>query len=288
MSKFRSLQIILARIFLSRYPFEKGRIFFTKLLVPNLPNRSSFNFKYGKFIDVSIKKWPSGYFDLFVYGEMEKQEVYFWKKFINKGDIVIDVGANYGYWTMVASKLVGENGKVLSFEPIESTFKVLESNITASKLNNVLLYSLGLSNVNTKTTFNLSSEDEIGAQTSQGGQSIVNWDLVQNVELVTLDSIYNGKVKLVKIDIEGGELFALKGMEELLKLHQPFITFEWNVLTAEPMDYHPVDIISYLESLDYTIRIVSEDKLVDFDQELFPKERVLMLWALPKTKISVK
>jgi FkbM family methyltransferase len=288
MFKFRSLQIILARFFLSRYPFEKGRIFFTRFLVPDLPNRSSFNFKYGKFKDVSIKKWPSGYFDLFIYGEMEKQEVRFWKKFISKGDIVIDVGANYGYWTMVASKLVGESGKVLSFEPIESTFKVLERNISASKLNNVLLYSLGLSNVNTKTTFNLSSEDEIGAQTSQGGQSIVNWDLVQDVELVTLDSIYKEKVKLVKIDIEGGELSALKGMVQLLKLHQPFITFEWNVLTAESMGYHPFDIISYLEQLGYIIRIVSEDKLVDFEQELFPKENVLMLWALPKTKTSLK
>lgn len=134
-----------------------------------------------------------------------------------------------------------------------------------------------------KTTFNISSQDGIGGQSSQGFPKLVAFDIKQEVELVTLDGLINidNRVSLIKIDIEGGELFALQGMEQLLRAQQPVVTFEWNVLTAQAMGYHPDEIINYMESLNYKIRIVENNSLAEFAQEKYPTERVLMLWALP-------
>jgi FkbM family methyltransferase len=285
----KKIRIRLARFVLSHWMFPRGIHCLTKIMLFNLkeiPENATFKFKYGIFSNVSIKRWPWGYWDLFFYGEMEKDELLFWKKIIRKGDTVVDVGANFGYWTLVGSKIVGNNGKVLSFEPIEKTFKTLSRNISASNARNVSLYNLGLSNHNFQTHFNLSSKDDISGSSSQGGQTIVNFDTKQIVNLVSLDGLINNvnSVRLIKIDIEGGELFALMGMEKLLKVQHPVITFEWNVLTAEAMGYHPDNIILYLESLNYKIRIVHGNKLIKFDKSKFLTERVLMLWALHKTE----
>lgn len=283
------LHIGLARFILSNWPFSRGIHALSKIMLfanISFPDKATFSFKYGKFENVSIKKWPWGYWDLYIYGVMERDELYFWRKLIRKGDIVIDVGANYGYWTLVASKLVGNSGTVLSFEPIDSTYETLLKNISASNVNNVTIYKQGLSNKTETTFFYSLSSDDIGSQSSQGQQSILDFDNKQQVDLVTLDGVIKTKksVKLVKIDIEGGELNALKGMEQLLKDSQPYITFEWNILTAESMGYHPDQILSYLESLNYTIRIIDNKKFKIFSKNMYAKERVLMLWALPNNK----
>jgi hypothetical protein len=81
----KKVRIIFARFILSNWPFPRGIHLMTKILLPNpeiLPEKASFKFKYGKFIDVSIKKWPWGYRDLYLYGVIEKDELYFWKKIL--------------------------------------------------------------------------------------------------------------------------------------------------------------------------------------------------------------
>ena len=76
----KEFKLRIARLILSNWPFPRGIHFMTKLLLPNpggFPDKSTFKFKYGKFDNVSIKKWPWGYWDLYIYGEMEKDELYF-------------------------------------------------------------------------------------------------------------------------------------------------------------------------------------------------------------------
>jgi FkbM family methyltransferase len=181
----------------------------------------------------------------------------------------------------VGSRLVGNRGQVLSFEPVDKTFDILSRNIVASNVDNVQLHKLGLSNQNLKTTFNISSHDGIGGSSSQGFHKVVEFDIQQEVEIVPLDRIIktDNRVSLIKIDIEGGELYALQGMEQLLRAQQPDVTFEWNFLTAQAMGYQPDDIITFLESLNYKIRIVDNKNLIVFEKNKYPKERVLMLWA---------
>jgi hypothetical protein len=177
-NSFKYIRLSLARLFLQNYPFSRGLNFFTNLLlygISKLPDKASFSFKYGFFIDVSINKWPLGYWDLFLYGIQDKNEVTIWKKFLSKGDVVIDVGANFGYWTLVASKLVGNSGKIFSFEPVNSIYEKLNKNVIKSKANNVFSYRKGLSNINKKEVFNIASSDDSGTRSSQGKQIFLQY-----------------------------------------------------------------------------------------------------------------
>jgi hypothetical protein len=134
------------------------------------------------------------------------------------------------------------------------------------------------------------SSDEIGSQSSQGVQSGLNFDLSQEVDVVTLDSIISTvtPVKLIKIDIEGGELFALYGMKMLLMEQKPILVFEWNVKTADAMGYHPDEIIQFLNSLNYDIKINQRRRLINFSKQDYPTNAVMMIWALPVKQTQLK
>jgi FkbM family methyltransferase len=67
-------------------------------------------------------------------------------RFIKQGDVVIDVGANIGYYTVLFSKLVGDDGKVIAFEPTTHFGEVLRRNIETNNLSNVEVIDFGLSN----------------------------------------------------------------------------------------------------------------------------------------------
>ena len=284
MNSYTTIRVRIAKFFLRLYPLPVGRTIFSNLLLlgTKLPDRSSFEFDFGRFENVSIKKWPYGYRDLLLFGRMEEDELFFWEKYINNGDSIIDVGANFGYWTLVGSKLVGSKGNVYSFEPIISTSESLELNLKSSGINNVNIFKFGLSDEDKVVKFNISSTDDIGSQSSQGEQLGVSFDVCQDVRLKRLDDILteNTSIKLIKIDIEGGELFALKGMINLLKRCSPIITFEWNFNTAKSMGYDPIEIIEYLKTFGYSISIISGKKMISFDRSNYAHDRVLMLWAI--------
>ena len=63
---------------------------------------------------------------------------------IKKNDIVIDIGANIGYYALIESQLVGKNGKIYAIEPIKSTYKTLQTNVKFNHLENIATYQLAI------------------------------------------------------------------------------------------------------------------------------------------------
>jgi len=63
----------------------------------------------------------------------------FFKSEIKKGDVVFDIGANIGYFTLIFAKLVGENGKVFAFEPSPDVFAILQKNVEINGYKNIVL-----------------------------------------------------------------------------------------------------------------------------------------------------
>ena len=85
----------------------------------------------------------------------------FLKKYkFREGDIIIDAGAYFGYFTILAAKKVGKTGKVIAFEPDPRNYKILQKNVAAAGLNNVIIVKKALFNKNTKYQYpkNLLSE----------------------------------------------------------------------------------------------------------------------------------
>jgi len=138
------------------------------------------------------------------------------KSQINKGDIIIDIGANIGYYTLIFAGLVGENGKVFAFEPDPDNFALLNKNVKENKFENVVLINKAVSDKNGKTKLYLSENNKGDHRIYDSGEnrrSIM-------VDVVCLDDFlkdYKDKINFVKMDIQGAEGNALKGMAGIIK-----------------------------------------------------------------------
>lgn len=127
------------------WPLRKGRGLLAKALFPfGTSGRATVSRRYGTFVDAPIGKWPAGYADLFVHGDCETAEVRIWKSMLRPGDVVVDGGANLGFWSMIGSRLFGADRLALAFEPHPMTFRELGRNLAASRILNVLTFDCGL------------------------------------------------------------------------------------------------------------------------------------------------
>ena len=139
-----------------------------------------------------------------------------------KGDVVVDAGAHYGFYTIRASKLVGEDGMVLAFEPHPKNYNRLVMNLKLNNVRNVKAFNLALGNIDGITRLYLDSHS--------GGHSMVfkRSNFSVNVKISKLDTIVDelelDKVDLIKIDTEGAELNILKGALKTIRKHHPKLT----------------------------------------------------------------
>lgn len=153
---------------------------------------------------------------LSVWGFYEPLETELVKKEVKKGDVVLDIGANIGYYTLIAAKLVGENGKVFAFEPDPTNFAILKKNVELNGYKNVVLVQKAVSNKTGKLKLYLSEDNLADHQiydSHEDRQSI-------EIEATRLDDYfknYNGKIDVIKMDIEGAEGGAIQGMYSLLQ-----------------------------------------------------------------------
>jgi len=146
-------------------------------------------------------------------GEYEPQTTAIFKELVKPKMKVVDIGANNGYFTLLASKLVGAEGEVLAFEPEQRNFDDLMQNINLNKSANVVSVRKAVGDRNIETVMFTSDVEPGECSLFQCYPS--NKNMVK-VEMVKLDSVLNGKVDIVKSDTEGNELGVLLGAEQLL------------------------------------------------------------------------
>ena len=147
-------------------------------------------------------------------GIYEEDETRLIKKTVKKGDVVIDIGANIGYYTLIMARNVGKKGKVYAFEPDPENFSLLKKNIKKNGYQNAVLVQKAVSDKNGEISLFLSDSntgDHRIVDTKDGRNSV-------KVEMISIDDFLNDvKINFIKMDIQGAEYFALKGMKETLK-----------------------------------------------------------------------
>jgi FkbM family methyltransferase len=154
-------------------------------------------------------------------GRYEPQETAVVRSILRAGMSFVDVGANWGYFTLMAASLVGPSGRVLSLEPDPRLYPILQANINRNHLEHVS--ALQVAAASEPGTLTLAGYDEDGenfgisrivATTEEAKHSF-------NVGADSLDRILERQhlesADLMKMDIEGGEVFALPGLEESLR-----------------------------------------------------------------------
>jgi FkbM family methyltransferase len=147
------------------------------------------------------------------FGVWEPNISYWIGKILRAGDVCIDVGANIGYDTLLASSIVGASGKVVSIEAAPRIFSLLEHNVRVNRANNVRLVNAAVSDRRQTLTLYSGGVRNTGATTTLASRGL---PIETTVEASTLAQILLPDevacAKLIKIDIEGAELPVLKGL----------------------------------------------------------------------------
>lgn len=155
------------------------------------------------------------------------------KNLIKHGECVIDVGANFGFYTLFLSRLVGTKGNVYSIEPIPRTYKILLNNINKLKLGNVEVFNYAISDKDGSVIMEIPKFDS-------GGENFYQSKIVANTEqdpslisfkidTKSLDSLLFAKSKefsFLKIDVEGHELQVINGAMKLINRFKPVLYIE--------------------------------------------------------------
>jgi len=191
-----------------------------------------------------------------IYNSFEKAEIDFLKYFLKEEDVFLDIGANIGLFSLYASNIVGESGKIFAFEPTPKTFVRLNSNIELNKKQNIVALNIGLSNEDGLVDFNVSNDGY------DAWNSIVDLDILVNrnkikIKFKTLDSFIEEydlrKISLVKLDVEGWEKFVLQGSHRLLsKTDAPVFLVEFAEKNAFKAGYYCNEVFDLMESYGYS------------------------------------
>lgn len=142
---------------------------------------------------------------------------------LRKGDTVVDAGASIGVFTVRAAKSVGKDGRVIAIEPENRNRKFLERNIRENRLENVVVIPKGLWSRKEKLKFYLSPYVGLHSFYIGADSFYTRGDETRfiEVEVDTLDNLLKElgirKVDFIKVDVEGSEVEAIKGMDEILR-----------------------------------------------------------------------
>jgi len=153
----------------------------------------------------------------------EREDLALLRSLLSQGDAFIDVGANVGIWSLTAATIVGDTGKVLSFEPNETTFHRLTENIELSGRRNIVSVNAAVAATNGRRSFYCAPEHN-HSRLGENDES-----RSAQVDAFALDEYMNGDaVHGLKIDVEGGELEVLEGAARILQQNTPWVIVEYN------------------------------------------------------------
>ncbi len=214
---------------------------------------------------------------------------------IQQGDVVIDVGANRGYYTTLFSHVVGFLGKVHAFEPVPVTFKLLTQNLVNEQVfANVVPNNCALGDQVGEAVLYLPDQDDGQASMRQTHQT-GSWKTVQQVQsyncaLQTLDHYCQNwpRLDFIKCDVEGAEFLVLKGGSETIQKYYPMVYVELFFDWTKAFDYHPLDLLAQLMDWGYRQFYICNSQFVKLltDPVAYfhepPQESINLLCTIPE------
>jgi FkbM family methyltransferase len=176
------------------------------------------------------------------YGESSEIELDFFKRVIEPGDVIVDVGANIGTHTVFFAKATGITGQVYAFEPQRLMFQTLCANLALNSLVNVFARQAAVSD----------APGELAVPTLDpwveqnfGGMQLGKVNAGEAVPVITIDSMNLPNCHLMKVDVEGMELAVLKGAEKTIRKYQPVLYVENDRVERSEA------LVKYIDSLEY-------------------------------------
>lgn len=188
----------------------------------------------------------------------------------NKKDpTMMDIGANVGVFSLLPTIIA--NLHCISFEPVNFVFEILKQNILNNNIQDkVQLFNLGISNTLAGGIIKVPLNKVLAGLATMGTPKRYTYWTPQSIDTTTIDHFmeYNILDKgilnldLIKLDIEGGELFALRGGEHTIKTFKPIIICECQLKNTIQYDYNPNEIIQLLESWNYQCEFIDKNNML--------------------------
>lgn len=183
-----------------------------------------------------------------VYDEHETQLI---KKIVQPDHVVLDIGANIGYFTLLMSQVEGVH--VYAFEPDPDNYIILQKNLTLNKVFNVHPYNFAMGDKHTEIDLN---KCEFNRGMHRVYKSKWCTDGVIKVPMRTVDEVMNDiHVDFVKIDVEGSEFGVLKGMTNLIRNSHPTLLLEFHPPGIEEYGANPIHLFNFIRDFGYAIHL---------------------------------
>jgi len=210
----------------------------------------------------------------YIYSNEEAYEPYthyLFENAINPGCTVLDLGAHHGYFSLLAARCVGKEGKVYAFEPAPENFQILKKNIELNKFTNVFPINKAVNDSANPMSFFLCKPNDVSGSLFP---TLRPNEFSVPVESVAIDDFLEGeRVDVVKMDIEGSEPSALKGMKRTLSQNKNIVLIvEINPRCLRSAGVEPVDFLAQLADAGFECQLIDEDQ-----RRLYPTNADLIL-----------
>jgi FkbM family methyltransferase len=186
-------------------------------------------------------------------GIFEEDSVQWVKRLIKPGMVVLDVGANFGYYTILLSKLVGELGQVHAFEPTKVFRTRLADHIKRNQCKNVSVVDFGLSDQSSRATI-LCGEDSATMHWVDDGKQAQS---TEEIRLEKLDEYVAAQkfasVDFIKVDIDGHECRFLSGAAQTIERFRPVMLMEFAELNLIMSGSDVEDLGAQLKKWHYAL-----------------------------------
>lgn len=189
-----------------------------------------------------------------IYDGFEQQELDFMKKTLKAGDIFLDIGSNIGLFSLIASGIIKDEGKIIAFEPFPLIRKRFEENVTLNGFKNIEIRELGLSNTTGNLDFFISENGHDAWNSLANSQdSKLSKKIVITVSTLDkeLENIQKEKIKLVKVDVEGWEKFTLLGGSSFFENFSPIVMIEFTEDNTKNAGYNIMELFGIMKNMGY-------------------------------------
>lgn len=194
------------------------------------------------------------------------------RKLLHEGSIVIEAGANMGAVTMIMARWVGATGKIYAFEPAPDSYAALQDHLKLNDLSERVV-ALPMAVSDTTGTSSFYADGDSGQNTLAVRHDGIPSAVAIQVDLTTIDAFCEDRKivpHLLKVDVEGYELHALRGASNTLARHKPLVLIEFHPMNWPAIGVTAEDFRVFLKGVGYRIVPISpvRDPLTDYSHAL--------------------
>jgi FkbM family methyltransferase len=202
------------------------------------------------------------------------------KNILKSGGVFVDIGANIGYFTLLAAQIVGTSGRVFAFEPNKRNCALLWLSSTENNYQNIEVFPVAASH---------NAQNIVVQVTGSNGRIVPNTELFANgisastqdtilppnhvsARTVEVDTLLHDvdRIDVIKIDVEGAEPFVLAGMQAVIQKHRPIIITEFSPAgIIQTTQQAPEGYVQQLRKLGYDLHMITKEKTIPLPAEYY-------------------